>query len=323
MEASASLDASANGEAATSVLAGGAACPYPRRVRRSILALLAVFLASGASAQSSGDEPLPPPGGVPDIAGARTLALSAGVGLAAGNDGMYVNPAAIAARRRYSIEAGGYLDRRGAENVAQLFGASVVDSITAPLTAGVSYLRAQGGLFQGNLVHGALAGAIVERLYVGASVKWLSLRGAERVGAATADAGLFWQVANYLSVGAAGYNLIPIGHEAIAPMGFGAGLALGSDQVFQLTGDWRVDLDRGADGSLNRWGAGAELLLGRLVPVRAGWSYDEALDDHHWWSVGVGLVTRNGVAIDVGYRQALDAEDARSIAASIKLFLFD
>jgi hypothetical protein len=291
-------------------------------VRRFIpAALLVLSLAIRASAQSE-EDPLPPPGGVPDIAGPRTLALSAGVGIAAGNDGIFVNPAAIAARRRYSVEAGGYIDRRGNENVAQLFGLSVVDSLTAPVTAGVSYLRAQGGEFEGNLFHTAFAGPIVERLYLGASLKWLSLRGAERVGAATADAGLFWQVADSLSVGAAGYNLIPIHHEQIAPMGFGAGLAIGNDRVLQLTGDWRVDLDRGGSGSLNRYAAGAEVLLARLVPLRAGWAYDEALRQQ-WWSVGIGLVTRNGVALDVGYRQGLDAPDARSIAASLKLFLFD
>lgn len=278
-------------------------------------------MASAASAQSG---ELPPPGGVPDIAGPRTLALSAGVGLAAGNDGIFVNPAAIAARRRYSIETGGYVDRRGADNVAQLFGVSVVDSITSPVTAGVSYLRAQGGLFEGNLFHAAFAGPLAERFYLGASVKWLSLRGDERVGAATGDAGLFWQVTRLFSLGAAGYNLVPISHEQVAPMGFGAGLAIGSDELVQLTGDWRVDLDRGGEGrgTLNRYAAGAEVLLGRLVPVRAGWAYDEVVGEH-WWSVGVGLVTRNGIALDVGYRQGLDAPDARSIAASIKLFLFD
>jgi hypothetical protein len=62
------------------------------------------------------------------------------------------------------------------------------------------------------------------------------------------------------------------------------------------------------------------VLLGRLVPLRAGWMKDETLDTR-WWSIGAGLVTRNGVALDVGYRQSLDDPSARTIGASLKVFL--
>ena len=62
------------------------------------------------------------------------------------------------------------------------------------------------------------------------------------------------------------------------------------------------------------------MLLGRLVPLRAGWMKDETLDTQ-WWSVGAGLVTRSGVALDVGYRQSIEDPSARTIAATLKLFL--
>ncbi len=130
------------------------------------------------------------------------------------------------------------------------------------------------------------------------------MRGPQNTSAATVDAGVLWQVADLVSIGVAGYNLVPIGNDAVAPMGAGAGVALGNDRTLQVTGDWRTDFDRRGK-TTNRYAAGAEVLLGRLVPLRAGWMKDETLDTR-WWSIGAGLVTRNGVALDVGYRQSLD-----------------
>jgi hypothetical protein len=284
-------------------------------VHARIVLLAAVLVASSARAADP-----PPPGGIPDLVGPRTLGLSAAIGTAAGNDGLYVNPGAIAARKRYSLEAGVLIDRRGAITADRFIGGSVVDSQTAPVTAGFSYQRAQKGIFTGNLFHGALAGQLAQGLYVGAVGKWLSVDGPRSTSAATADAGFLWQVAELVSVGGTGYNLIPIANDAVAPMGAGAGIAVGSDRVLQVTADWRADFDRRGD-TTNRYAAGVEALLLRLVPVRAGWMKDETLDTS-WWSAGVGLVSQGGVALDVGYRQSIDDASARTIAATLKLFLF-
>jgi hypothetical protein len=247
------------------------------------------------------------------------LGLSAGIGAPAGNDGLYLNPGAIAARKRYAIEAGVLVDRRGSETVDRFIGGSAVDSMSSPVTAGVSYLRAQEGTHTGNVFHGALAGPVARNLFLGVSGKWLSVDGPRSSSAATVDAGVLWQVSELVSVGGTGYNLVPIANDAIAPMGAGAGLAVGSDRSFQVTADWRADFDRTGE-TTNRYAAGAEVLLARLVPLRAGFMRDETLDTS-WWSVGAGLVTA-GVALDVGYRQSVDAASARTIAATLKLFPF-
>jgi hypothetical protein len=286
-------------------------------VRASIVLCGVGLLAARVAAAA---EP-PPAGGVPDVTGPRSLGLSAAIGIAAGNDGIYVNPGAIAARKRYSVEASLLLDRRGAETVDQFLGGSVVDSQSSPVTAGVAYARASKGVYTGNLVNLAFAGPVYQKLYLGVSGKWLSLHGPRAVSAATADAGIFWQVSDWVSVGAAGYNLVSIDNEAVAPMAAGAGIAVGNDRTVQLTGDWRTDLDRVPGKSTNRWAGGVEVLLGNLVPVRAGFVKDETLDTR-WWSLGVGLVTREGVALDVGYRQSLDDPSSRTIVAALKLFLF-
>lgn len=276
-----------------------------------------LLLAAPAAAQSVAIEP----GGVPDLVGPRTLALSSGIGAAVGNDGIYVNPAALAARRRYAVDGFLLLDRRDGEAAGQFFGSSVVDSSSSAVTAGFSYARSQEGPYTGNMWHLAFAGPIAQNFNVGVTGKFLSLTGADPVRAATVDAGVFWQLAPYLSLGAAGYNLVPIGNEPVAPRAFGAGFAVGTDRSFQLTADWRTDLDR-REQAESRYGVGAEYLLFSTVPVRAGFQVDDVLDTR-WWSVGAGLVQRNGVALDVGYRRSLDASTAWAVAGSLRVFLFD
>jgi hypothetical protein len=285
--------------------------------------LALALLACAASAATAVAE-TPGPAGFPDLVGPRALALSASIGVAAGNEGIYLNPGAIAARKRYSVELGGFVDRRGADTDARFYGGSVVDSLSSPVAGAVSYVRGDEGPYTGNAWNAVLAGSIAQGLYLGVGGKYLSFKGPRNVSAATVDAGLLWQVAEYVSLGAAGYNLVTIDQPAVAPMGFGAGAGVGSDRSFQLTADWRADFDRtpaAAPRTTNRWAVGAEALLGDLVPVRAGWMKDETLGGS-WWSVGAGLVTRSGVAIDFGYRQSIDDPSARTIAGTLKVFLF-
>ena len=292
-------------------LPGDAPLPYPPGVRTPIrLALsLAVALAGAARAAD-----VPPPGGIADIEGPRTLGLSAAIGVPSGNDGLYLNPGAIAARKRYALEGGILLDRRGGTTADRFLGGSVVDSESSPVTAGVSYQRAQLGVYTGNVVHFALAGPLAEKVYLGASAKWLSLGGRRDVTAVTADVGLLWQVADLVSVGVTGYNLVPIANTDVAPMGTGAGIALGTDRSFQVTGDWRADFDRRGK-TANRWAAGAEAFLRELFALRAGVMKDEVLDTT-WWSAGAGLVSQT-IALEVGYRQSFQDPSARTFAATL------
>jgi hypothetical protein len=276
----------------------------------------AIVLLAGAARAAEPAAPM----GIPDVVGPRALALSSGTGVAASNEGIYLNPAAAGARRRYSVEALLLVDRRGADTSAEFVGGSVVDSLSGPVVGGLSYLRAQRGVYEGNMWHLMVGGPIAQDLHLGVAGKYLSVKGPKNVSAATADAGLFWQVTDIFSIGAAGYNLVAIANEVAAPRGAGAGIGLGNDRSFQVTGDWRGDFDR-AGKTTNRYGAGVEVLLGNLIPVRAGWSRDETLATR-WWSAGVGLVTQTGIALDVGYRQSLDDPSSRTIAATLKLFLF-
>ena len=281
---------------------------------RTAIALLVLVLAAGAAAA----EPVPP-GGAPDVVSARTLGLSSTIGVAAANDAIYVNPAAIASRKRYSIEALGFADRRGAETVDRFYGASVVDSVTSPVSAGVSFLREQGDTYTGNLFDLVLAGPVSQGIYLGTTGKLYSLHGRTDYQAANVDAGLFWQLTELVSLGVVGYNLVPGGNAAVAPTMAGAGLAIGSDRIFQVTGDWRADFDRHGGKVSNRYAVGAEALIAKLVPVRAGFLKDDTLGTN-WWSAGAGIVTPVG-AVELGYRQSTSDPSARTLAASIKFFI--
>jgi hypothetical protein len=290
--------------------------PYPPPVRTSTAVAFVLSLALAGAAHAA---ELPPPGGVADIEGVRMLGLSAGIAAATSNDGIYLNPGAIAARRRYSVEGMVLVDRRGAVTADRFLGGSVVDSESAPVSAGVSYLRAQEGVYQGNVAHLALAGPLAEKFYLGVTGKYLGLSGPRMTKAGTMDAGVFWEVADLVAVGVTGYNLVPVSNTDVAPMGAGAGLAVGSDRSLQVTADWRADFDR-LGKTTNRYAVGAEALLGNLVAARIGWMDDEVLRTK-WWSAGAGLVAQNGIALDIGYRQSIDAPSARTFAASLKYFV--
>jgi hypothetical protein len=291
----------------------------------STLAALALVLPAAAPAQVF----VPPAGGLADLAGPRALALGGATGVVSANDGIFANPAATAARRRYSVETLFAVDRRGGANAGKYLGGSVVDALSAPVAASFAWMRPLEGYQGGNLFVGGLAGRVAEKLYLGAQGRYLSLREevpggtTTKVSAVTADAGLFWEVGDLVSVGVAGFNLVPTGHEQSAPRSLAAGLAVGSDTSVKLVADWRADFDRITDAggkarTTNRYGAGVEVFLGNMIPLRAGWLRDETLDTS-WWSAGVGLVTSGGVSIDLGYRQSLEQSDARVIAASFRL----
>jgi hypothetical protein len=276
--------------------------------------LLAAVLASPAR----GEEPLPM--SVPDLVGARGLSLGAYRGLVTGNDGLFTNPAALAARRRYSIETQWLLDRRGADNAFQVYTASVVDS-EGSWTGGLAYTRVLSGPWTGNLFHVPIAFPLTGGLYLGLTAKYQSLDGplGDRMRAGNFDAAAFWQLSRLVSVGGAIYNVLAAGHRQLEPRGYGAGAAVGDDRTFHLSVDWRGDDQR--QGKLTSlFAVGGELLVGDLVPLRAGYVND---DTRHasFWSAGAGIVTTSGFAVDLAYRQCIERSDERIFAAALKVFL--
>jgi hypothetical protein len=316
------------------------------RVHARATVTLAALLAAGAARADS-----PPPLTVPDLAGPRTLALQAGVGSATATEALFLNPAAISARRRYTVDAFYLTDRRPAPSSSQAppsgaspwrqqddFGASVVDSISTPLAAGLAYVRDTRGVETGTLLRLALAGPIAQGLFLGVQGNYFDLSGngstLDSAGVAhpwprvkstlNLDAGLFYQANDKVSVGAAGYNLLSAKHREVLPRGFGVGAAVGSDTSLQVVADWHVDLDRvknatGSSKSTSRFSAGLEYLVNGVLPLRVGYQIDDT-SRTRWWSLGLGL-TSTKAALDLGYRQSTTDARARTFGVAVRVFV--
>jgi hypothetical protein len=296
---------------------------HTRPLRLSAAPLVSLLLAGAAAADT------PAPLTIPDLAGPRTLALQAGVGLASGSEALHSNPAALAARKRYVVDTFYLTDRRpdldGDAARQDYFGAAAADSATTALAAGFSYTRANKGLETGTLLRLGLATQLTRGLSVGLQGNYFDLRGAERIAATVnLDAGLFLQVSPKVSVGAAGYNLLDSKHPGVLPRGWAAGFAVGSETSLQLVGEWRLDQDRARreDGSAkttSQYALGVEYLYANAVPVRAGFERDETLDTS-WWSAGAGYVTQR-LAVDLGFRQSTTEPTARTFALALRVFI--
>lgn len=283
---------------------------------------LGFAVAAALAAGARGDEPIP--AGIPELVGARGLAMSAYRGIAGGNDAMFTNAAALAARRRYSVETQWMIDRAAGGTAFQGFGGSVVDSTTTSVTGGFAYTRVPSGDWQGNLYDVALAFPLADTLFFGATGKYGALNGpsSQHMSAADVDVGAYWQASRLISLGAAGYNLVNAGHKRVLPRGFGAGLAVGDERRFQIAADWRADFDRAPGGkTTNLYAIGAEVLLVDMLPLRGGYLRDETRHASYW-SAGLGVVTSSGVGVDASFRQGIERSDDRTFAVALKLFLF-
>jgi hypothetical protein len=266
---------------------------------------------------------LPAPATPADLAGARSLAIGATLAMPGGNDGMFVNAAALAARRRYAVETQFVQERVGSTRAWQAAQVSVVDSETAAFTGGLAYTRVSQGTYTGNLFHLAAAGALGGGVLAGVTAKYLDLSSGtgtgSGIGVTTVDLSLYYQPVPLVAVGVAGYNLIPVGHVGQVPRAFGMGFAVGDDQRVRLAADWRRDLQR-AGKPTDLWAFGAEALVLEMFPVRAGYVRDGTRGGTSW-SVGSGLVSSQGLALDLSYRQSITAPDDRTFAAALKIFI--
>ena len=280
--------------------------------RRSTLAL-ALALAAGTA---RADPPDPPT--ATELLSARTLAIGAARGLLLGNDGIWLNPAAMAARRRFAAEFQFQADQKSSTGNGTFYGLSAVDSETSSVAAGLAWTHVDLPASVGDRWNLGLATAIGKGVSLGVTGEYLVLYGAGRAKQGNVSAGLFWEASDFLTLGVAGTNLIPTGNEDLAPTGVGAGLAVGNDRLFHVTGDWGAKWDSSGK-RFQTWAAGAEVLVADLIPLRAGWTRDEWRGGM-WWSAGAGFVTSAGVALDVAYRQAIDGGNNRVLAAGLKVF---
>lgn len=297
------------------------ALPAARAIRavRRILAAAAVLASLAAAPAAAQEAPLPP--APTEYVYARSLGLGAFRGVAGGNDTIFYNPAAMAARRRFTIELGGLVYRVGADTDASMFGGSVVDSASSPVTGGFSYnyvttLGYKSKFGSGGMMNVAIAFPLGKGLYLGSTLTYLNVYSDYgTINAVTLNAAAFWELGNFFSLGATGYNLINTSHPVMLPYALGAGAAAGPDRVFHVTGDWYREWS--SDGLYRDvWSAGAELFLFDVAAARGGWLYD-AGRRVQWWSAGAGFAYE-GLGADFTYRQTFGGATYKTLAVSVR-----
>ncbi|MEQ9504395.1 MAG: hypothetical protein RIT81_46490 [Deltaproteobacteria bacterium] len=277
------------------------------RIERALLSTAVTILAVGAAAPAFAQQ----------YEGARLLGLAeAQRALTMANDSIYINPAGLALGHMYSLELGYVDDIRGSD---RRFNASVVDSQAGPVAGGLAYTWTKrrpefapepDDRLEGHRMEIALATRVAESAAIGLTARYMTFNLHDENGEEienggfkifTVDVGLQWRIFDGLSIGLVGYNLTN-SDEPEVPLGWGAGLGyqLGS---FSIEGDVRYNAQRGEP----RYSGAIGYVLAEMVALRAGVSYDYATE-------GIAVSGGAGVfldrfAIDVGYRQLVNADD--------------
>ena len=277
-------------------------------VKRLLACSTLLLLCASAHAE---DKPLEPLAG--DVQGPRTIAMG-GASRASGmsNDAIYLNPAAIADVKRYTLTLQGEHDFNTNYDT---FGASVADSTATPIAGGVAYNRVligpDGDRRVGNLFTLALAMPLSEAIVIGASGKFLHISEFGNVhNVATPDVGLLIKAAP-VNLGFVAYNLIDVkSRELPRQYGFGANVTLGT---FKLEGDLVIDTATNPQVSLSYHG-GAEWEVIPLLALRAGYVEDRILGQRAI-SGGLAIFIPPGFGIDVAYKHELLGDNPERLAA--------
>ena len=318
-------------------------CKAPALI--SAAGLLAGLLAPGRAAA---DASVLPPGIVYNY-GENETPRSAAMGGAVravgyGTTGIFLNPAAIAAARLYHIQASAQVTP---ETNRQVYGGTVVDSVTSRLCGSFSFLGGfadPSGIDRSFLdMRLALAIPITDRIMIGLGGRYLKLtqsglgpfgmssvsgglvdanstdvpRGRmPMVNAVTWDAGLLIKPTDSLYIAAVGQNLTYT-KNGILPLTVGGGIGYGSE-TFSIEADGIADIGSW-DKPTARVGAGAEYVIAGMVPVRAGYRFDSG-GKLHTISVGTGFV-HPVFSVEASVKRTLSNPGATSMVFSIAYHL--
>lgn len=265
--------------------------------------------------------------------GPRARSLSGAYrAIASDNDALYYNPAGIAKAPKYNLAVDYLFDITHPHHTV---GASVVDSKTGVLTAGLAYhlgiIPADQSTQLSHQALLALAIAPHNVLSLGAELKYFWLPSTGTRGAAsylTGDFGVLASLPAGLSLSAVGYNLIPVEYAEL-PMALGAGAALnlggaligpsGAYSGLTLAFDWVLKDLLKQEKLRHSLHGGAELLLFEMWALRTGYQLILA-DDAHSMSVGTGLVS-SVVGLDLLFDFGIARSDKKTFGAAINIYL--
>jgi opacity protein-like surface antigen len=272
--------------------------------------LLALCLSTTVYAQSDVED-------LRDIQSARAYAMGGAYrALGLGTEAVLGNPAAIAMWRMYRMEAHGAWDTAGKDAFA---GVSLMDAKTSELAAGLDYhilsLRSGEGRATAHFSTLAFALPITQGVFIGTSIHYLRLTGPRRANSSTVDAGLLLRFSDSFTAGFSAHNLIDTQNPELtryysAHVGYLTGL-------LTVAADVRADFES-QDKRILTYSAGVEYILGQVLPVRLGYTYD-GFSKASQLGMGLGFMTESGGGIDLGYRHDLGGDKGRLLALTIKL----
>jgi hypothetical protein len=253
-----------------------------------------------------------------DLYNARTLSMGGAFrALAHGTEVIDGNPAGLAARRRYLLEISGGYDPNSDFGFG---GLSALDSTTSFLSAGVSYRYvADGGrpFRRGHLATVGMAVPLSSRISLGVSGKYLKLNGLDPRNGITADAGLLIRIAEAFGISVSGHNLIDMHVLDFRPY-FAAGVGYAAGPL-AVAFDMRADFASIPGDTRLTYHGGAELFLGKGIPIRAGFERDQ-LTRSSFWSAGFGLADTGG-GLDFAYRHEIGSEQSRLFLATLRVVM--
>jgi hypothetical protein len=280
--------------------------------------LLTFFLCAGALSALAQNELDPSVGpDLRDLMHARNLSMGGAYeSLGYGAEAIGGNPAALSLAKRFSGELSGTYDIATQYGVGSV---ALVDSRTSQVAAGISYHFATFGGSERRWSHIstlALSYPLAPWLHIGVAGRHYFLLGASSTNAVTMNAGVILKPVSFISLGLSGHNLIsPLNRDV--PRYFVASV---SGQFFgQVTPVFDLRLDANGVSARTGFHGGLEWVVAETFPLRIGYEYD-GIAGHQFLSGGLGLQV-DGTGVDVAYRHELQGDNARMLAATIKIQL--
>lgn len=260
--------------------------------------------------------------------GTRPLGVGGAMrAVATGDSGPMLNPSGISLMRSYAVEGGYQYGKTLDSHDLRL---SAVDSTSAFNLGGALYYTyhrdspVDGVTQTGHLAGGSLSFPFLDKLYLGANIKYVHFQDAEDVKHAgfTFDTGLTVRPLPQVSLGAVAYNLRDL-DTPWAPRGYGGGVALLPFPALLLVFDvvsTKVYGEPSRDQALQYMGGG-EFSLGNTAAIRAGGGHD-GLTRNGYVSAGITLLAADLGAVDFGLRQDVSGEGKTTlIGVSARLFV--
>lgn len=249
-----------------------------------------------------------------DVSAARAFGMGGAYrSLGLGTEAVNGNPASLGVFKRYLIELSGAWDPRNPFGFGSV---AMMDSVTSPLAAGVAYQLVTVGENEhqrtAHINTAAFSIPFGETLHIGLSMRHILMTGARDANAITGDAGMLLNLRG-LVFSLSGHNLIGINNPEFER--FFALSAGWSTPLFSLGADLRGDFN--GEAPLFAVSAGGEYVLGRFLPLRAGYSYDQ-LRNAKLVTGGLGLLVDNG-QIDFSYQHELGGAFSRMLSLTLRM----